>query len=162
MTTSIQPLFTAEKVRQMLQYSPGMSQGVLAGRPPLTPQRPSFLEKEENCLLFRMMQEERFQTQMAHEEFLGGIQKMRDGNYCLRMERQDGRRFHTLAESSNPEELDGAGLKSPRGLQELVPAQVPLAPRQGLFKEDGHGLACARTCRSRVRTRMLVSHAHAH
>ena len=26
----------------------------------------------------------------------------------------------------------------------------------------GHGLACARACRSRVRTRMLVSRAHAH
>ena len=53
-----------------------------------------------------------------------------------------------------------------------VPEKVPKVPEkvwealvqsQVRFKRaGGHGLACARACRSRVRTRMLVSHAHTH
>ena len=42
----------------------------------MTPQRPSFLEEEENRMLFRMIQEERFQTQMPHEEFLTEIKEI--------------------------------------------------------------------------------------
>ena len=53
-----------------------MSQGFLGRRPPLTPQKPSFLEEEENHMLFRMIQEERFQTQMPHEEFLTEIKEI--------------------------------------------------------------------------------------
>ena len=60
----------------MLQYSAGMSQDFLARRPPLASQRPSFLEEEENRMMFRMIQEERFQTQMTHEEFLTEIKEI--------------------------------------------------------------------------------------
>ena len=41
----------------------------------MTSQRP-FLEEEENRMMFRMIQEKRFQTQMTHEEFLTEIKEI--------------------------------------------------------------------------------------
>ena len=158
-TPCSQPLFTPDQVRQMedmqrqapalygslLQQSPSMSQGFVGGLPAFTPQRPSFLDEEEKRMLFRVIQEERFHTQRAHDEFLKEIQKLRDENYCLRMELQDGRRFHT-PESSNLEELDGIAAKSRRESQEdgrvrrqVKPIEEGPGGRQGSFKEDGPG-----------------------
>ena len=76
----------------MLQYSAGMSQDFLARRPPLTSQRPSFLEEEENRMMFRMIQEERFQTQMTHEEFLTEIKEVLEyiGAQIMRSPKKNG------------------------------------------------------------------------
>jgi len=60
----------------MLQYSAGMSQGFFSKKATFDTKETFFLEEEENRMLFRMIQEERFQTQMTHEEFLTEIKEI--------------------------------------------------------------------------------------